>query len=101
MTVSAAAKASRSCSGVPGALHLPAAVIEPGARIVTYCWGPGCNGATKAALAYARRGFQVKEMIGGYEYWVREGFGTETATGHVTNPVDPLTAPATGISCAC
>jgi rhodanese-related sulfurtransferase len=37
--------------------------------IVVYCWGPGCNGATKAAIKLARLGFPVKEMIGGIEYW--------------------------------
>jgi rhodanese-related sulfurtransferase len=37
--------------------------------VVTYCWGPGCNGATKAAIRLSALGFQVKEMIGGIEYW--------------------------------
>jgi len=36
---------------------------------VVYCWGPGCNGATKAALKIAALGFSVKEMIGGIHYW--------------------------------
>jgi rhodanese-related sulfurtransferase len=47
--------------------------VPAGTTVVTYCWGPGCNGATRAALAFARLGYPVKEMIGGYEYWVREG----------------------------
>ncbi|MBR7825272.1 rhodanese-like domain-containing protein [Actinospica sp. MGRD01-02] len=66
---------------VPGAIHLPtrevarraAELIPPGTAVVTYCWGPGCNGATKAALEFARLGYPVREMIGGFEYWVREG----------------------------
>lgn len=36
---------------------------------VVYCWGPGCNGATKAAMKLATLGFSVKEMIGGIQYW--------------------------------
>lgn len=64
--------------------------------MVTYCWGPGCNGATRAALTLARLGFEVREMIGGIEYWIREGLPVETATDTVTGPVDPLTSP-----CAC
>ncbi len=36
---------------------------------VVYCWGPGCNGATKAAMKLSAMGFQVKEMIGGIHYW--------------------------------
>ena len=94
---------------IPGAVHLPTAEISaraaelfpPDTAVVTYCWGPGCNGATRAALAFARLGFQVKEMIGGYEYWVREGFPVQTATGLTTRAPDPLTAPAHGITCAC
>ena len=40
-------------------------------------------------------------MLGGYEYWVREGFSTQTALGRLHNDVDPLTAPASGAACAC
>jgi rhodanese-related sulfurtransferase len=36
---------------------------------VVYCWGPGCNGATKAAMKLSALGFAVKEMIGGIHYW--------------------------------
>jgi rhodanese-related sulfurtransferase len=94
---------------IPGAVHLPTAeiatraeaVIPAGAAVVTYCWGPGCNGATRAALAFARLGYPVKEMIGGYEYWVREGMPVQTATGLQTRPVDELTGPRRGIACAC
>jgi rhodanese-related sulfurtransferase len=94
---------------LPGALHLPtgqiaaraAELIPRDALVVTYCWGPGCNGATRAALAFARLGYRVKEMIGGYEYWVREGLTVQTPTGATTRPADPLTAPALAATCAC
>jgi rhodanese-related sulfurtransferase len=36
---------------------------------VVYCWGPGCNGASKAAMKISALGFAVKEMIGGIHYW--------------------------------
>ncbi|NQY63506.1 MAG: sulfurtransferase [Alteromonadaceae bacterium] len=36
---------------------------------VVYCWGPGCNGATKAGKKISALGFAVKEMIGGIHYW--------------------------------
>lgn len=86
---------------IPGAVHLPRSMIpvrgdrllDRARPVVTYCWGPGCDGATKAALELARRGYQVREMIGGIEYWIREGFPVETADGLVTRPADPLTAP--------
>jgi rhodanese-related sulfurtransferase len=43
--------------------------------IVVYCWGPGCNASTKAAFRLSALGFHVKEMIGGLEYWKKEGGG--------------------------
>ncbi|MEV0228554.1 rhodanese-like domain-containing protein [Nonomuraea sp. NPDC050786] len=94
---------------LPGAVHLPTAQIADRAElvvprdvaVVTYCWGPGCNGATRAALAFARLGYRVKEMIGGYEYWVREGFAVQTAAGRLVQPADPLTAPVSAVTCGC
>jgi rhodanese-related sulfurtransferase len=58
---------------------LPGSRPEAGesAPVVVYCWGPGCNGAVKAAVNLARMGRPVKEMIGGFEYWVREGHPVE------------------------
>ena len=45
--------------------------------LVVYCWGPACNGATKAARELAALGRPVKEMIGGFEYWERDGHAVE------------------------
>ena len=89
---------------IPGALHLPTAeiaarhadLLDPAVPVVTYCWGPGCNGATRAALAFARAGYATREMLGGVEYWVREGFPLRTAEGDVAAAADPLTAPTCG-----
>jgi rhodanese-related sulfurtransferase len=87
---------------IPQAVHLPrrtiplrAATLLPDKSrpVVVHCWGPGCDGATKAAYELARRGYQVREMIGGIEYWIREGFPVMTGAGLVTRPADPLTAP--------
>lgn len=94
---------------IPGAVHLPTALIpeqaeallDPAVPVVTYCWGPGCNGATRAALALAQRGFQVKEMLGGFEYWVREGFAYETREGGARRAADPLTTPVDAADCGC
>ncbi|ASN22734.1 sulfurtransferase [Streptomyces pluripotens] len=93
---------------IPGAVHLPTALIPEEAEglldksvpVVTYCWGPGCNGATRAALALAELGYQVKEMLGGFEYWAREGFPYETWQGPEHRAADPLTAPVAG-ACGC
>jgi rhodanese-related sulfurtransferase len=86
---------------IPGAVHLPtdeipgraAALLDRDVPVVTYCWSPGCNGATRAALALAELGYAVREMLGGIEYWIREGFAVETSTGPAQRAPDPLTAP--------
>ncbi|WP_203728308.1 rhodanese-like domain-containing protein [Paractinoplanes durhamensis] len=93
---------------IPGAVHLPTAeiaarhaeLLDPAVPVVTYCWGPGCNGATRAALAFALAGYQVREMIGGVEYWVREGLVLRTPHGDVAADADPLTAPL-ALACGC
>lgn len=58
--------------------HLPKDKV-----MVTYCWGPGCNSSTKGALRLATLGFRVKELIGGLEYWIKEG-------GRVEGKLEPL-----------
>lgn len=92
------------------AIHLPtariaaeaSALFEAGTNIVVYCWSPGCNGSTKAALALALLGYEVREMIGGFEYWAREGYPVQTDAGVSSRAVDPLVGPsAAGVSCDC
>jgi len=97
-----------------GAIHLPAAEIAERAAseiplnipVVVYCWGPGCNGSTKAALQFSRLGYEVREMIGGFEYWAREGLPVVDDDGAVLRSVDELTGPRTvssdgGMDCDC
>ena len=93
-----------------GAIHMPKpdmrtripAEYAADTRFVVYCWGPGCNGATNAGLIISELGYAVKEMIGGFEYWAREGLPVDKvvvdATGarvtvDDTRAVDALTAP--------
>jgi 3-mercaptopyruvate sulfurtransferase SseA len=44
---------------------------------VVYCWSATCNAATKAAGRLSALGIQVKEMIGGLDAWIREGYPVE------------------------
>lgn len=80
---------------VPGAVSLPHADItaERIARtwpedtlFVTYCAGPHCNGADRAALKLATLGYAVKIMIGGMTGWADEGFAY--AHGRETGQVE-------------
>lgn len=98
---------------VRGAVHIPRA--ELASRVpadyssetlfVVYCWGPGCNGATRSALALAQMGYSVKEMIGGFEYWAREGLPVDSSAGDATREPDALAAPVVDgggrIACEC
>ena len=72
---------------VPGAISLPHGKIVASklerfpadTLFVTYCAGPHCNGAARAALRLARLGRPVKLMAGGVTGWLDEGFALETA----------------------
>jgi rhodanese-related sulfurtransferase len=79
---------------VPGAVNLPrpftaedVAALHEG-MIVVYCWGPGCNGSQKACLELCELARPVKEMLGGFEYWVREGHPVEPNPGAYVDGVD-------------
>ncbi|WP_454168730.1 rhodanese-like domain-containing protein [Microbacterium paulum] len=80
-----------------GAVHVPyrdiaarAAEFDPAVPVVVYCWSPGCNAGAKGAVEFAKLGFSVREMIGGYEYWAREGYPVEGADGPLPRVFDPL-----------
>lgn len=82
---------------IAGALHLPGDMLDtrlatlPRDRtLVVYGWGPGCNGATHTARRLIAEGFDVRELIGGYEYWVRNGFAVEEAGVPTRHEPDPL-----------
>jgi rhodanese-related sulfurtransferase len=51
--------------------------LDRAALYVTYCDGIGCNGSTKGALKLTELGFRVKELIGGIDWWKRDGYPTE------------------------
>jgi len=84
---------------IVGAVHMPYRDIaarapqelDPAVPVVVYCWSPGCNAGAKGAVEFAKLGYQVREMIGGYEYWVREGQPTENEDGPLPRTFDPLT----------
>ena len=66
---------------VPGAISFPhrtmdeqsTAHLDRSKVYVTYCDGIGCNGSTRGAYKLARLGFTVKEMLGGLDFWIRDG----------------------------
>lgn len=65
---------------IPGALSLPhremtaecLASLDRSKVYVSYCDGIGCNGSTWGAFNLANGGFQVKELLGGLDFWRRD-----------------------------
>ena len=70
---------------IPGATNLPHREMDQDSTqhldrnktYVCYCDGIGCNGSTNGALKMAQLGFKVKELIGGIDWWKRDGYATE------------------------
>ena len=66
---------------IPGAVSFPhrtmdeqtTASFDRSKTYVVYCDGIGCNGSTKGAWKLARLGFRVKELLGGLDFWKRDG----------------------------
>jgi rhodanese-related sulfurtransferase len=89
---------------VPGAISFPhrlvdahsTAALDRSKVYVTYCDGIGCNGSTKGAYKLAKLGFTVKEMLGGLDFWVRDG--QPLATGSAPGA---MSADAPSMACAC
>ena len=84
---------------IPGALSLPHREISAASTehldrrklYVCYCDGIGCNASTKTALKLLRLGFQVRELIGGMDWWKRDGYATAGEAAQV----------GTEITCGC
>ncbi len=84
---------------IPGAISLPhrtmdaatTAGLDKLVMVITYCDGIGCNASTKGALAMSKLGFRVKELMGGLDWWKRDGHPTE---GNAASP-------ASGAACGC
>jgi rhodanese-related sulfurtransferase len=49
------------------------AQLERSKVYVVYCDGIGCNASTKGAYKLAGLGFRVKELLGGIDWWRRDG----------------------------
>ena len=74
---------------IPAAINIPhrtiseetTGLLDKSIAYVTYCDGIGCNASTKGALKMARLGFKVKELLGGLDWWKRDGYATEGTKG--------------------
>lgn len=70
---------------IPGATNLPhremnaetTSLLKKDQLYVVYCDGIGCNASTRGALNLAKLGFNVRELIGGIDWWKFDGYETE------------------------
>ena len=89
VVVDARSKEAYDLQHIPGAVNLPhrsmsevtTAALDKEKLYVCYCDGIGCNASTKAALKLAELEFHVKELIGGLDWWCRDGYATEGHEG--------------------
>ena len=66
---------------IPGAVSFPhremnaetAASMDRSKVYVVYCDGIGCNASTKGAHKLALLGLRTKELLGGLDWWRRDG----------------------------
>lgn len=65
--------------------------LDKSKNYVTYCDGIGCNASTKGALNMSKLGFKTKELLGGLDWWVRDGYATQGKNAKQ----------ASNISCGC
>ncbi|MCA3426871.1 MAG: rhodanese-like domain-containing protein [Roseomonas sp.] len=80
---------------IPGAINLPhrgistlsTEALDKSKTYVCYCDGIGCNGSTKTALKLLTLGFKVRELIGGLDWWKRDGYQTAGLEGRAGTPV--------------
>lgn len=69
---------------IPNAINIPhrdisqklLSDLDKSKLYVTYCDGIGCNASTKTAYKMLTLGFNVKEMLGGLDWWKRDGYET-------------------------
>lgn len=74
--------------------HIPTAISVPAGdmpdmldklpkdkTLVLYCYNVVCFAAPKAALYLARKGYHVKEMVGGFEEYAHQRFNYEIEKG--------------------
>jgi rhodanese-related sulfurtransferase len=70
---------------IPNSINIPhrtmtlesTSLLDKNTIYVTYCDGIGCNASTKGAYNMAKLGFKVRELMGGIDWWKRDGYGTQ------------------------
>jgi len=89
VVVDARSKDAHEREHIPTAISLPHRTmtqettkhLDKTKLYVIYCDGIGCNASTKGALNLLVLGFTVKELLGGLDWWKRDGYPTSGTAG--------------------
>ena len=81
VVIDARSRDAYAAGHIPGAVSFPhremsaetTAQLDRSKVYVVYCDGIGGNASTKGAYKLARLGFRVKELLGGIDWWRRDG----------------------------
>ena len=84
VVIDARAPETYAIEHIPSAINIPHRTmsqettnhLDKSKLYVTYCDGIGCNASTKGALKMVKLGFNVKELLGGLDWWQRDGYET-------------------------
>jgi rhodanese-related sulfurtransferase len=87
IVIDARARDAYAAGHIPGAISLPhrgmtaetTAELDRSKVYVVYCDGIGCNASTKGSHKLARLGFRTKELLGGLDWWRRDGHPVVTS----------------------
>ena len=96
MALDARSKEAYETEHIPGAINIPhrtmtlesTSHLDKEVLYISYCGGIGCNASTKGALKMVKLGFRVKELIGGLDWWKRDGYETSVQTANKVNVID-------------
>jgi len=86
--IDACARDAYAGGHIPGAISFPhremsietTATLDRSLVYVVYCDGIGCNASTKGAYKLARLGFRTRELLGGLDWWRRDGYPVVTSS---------------------
>lgn len=99
IVIDARSKDAYEFEHIPNAINIPHRTmtienisnLDKSKNYVTYCDGIGCNASTKGALNMSKLGFKTKELLGGLDWWKRDGYETNGKNAKA----------GTSISCGC
>jgi len=89
MAIDARSKEAFEIEHIPTSINIPhktmseenTSHLDKSKIYVIYCDGIGCNASTKGALNMTNLGFNIKELLGGLDWWKRDGYSTDGSNG--------------------